>query len=200
MDAFERRKQKKKDRIHQAAVELFKAFGFRKVSIGEIARRAGVSPTTIYNHFGTKEGLVREVIGRLLEETVHKYWAIMDSDRPFLEKLDLIIFDKTELSRQYEGELVQAVASNDPVMQEYVESMYREAVKRLVSFFQEGKRLGYINPDVSEEATLLYFDILRRGFLAHPEVFQSPEHNAALVRDLASLYMYGLMGKRHQSP
>ena len=35
-----------------------------------------------------------------------------------------------------------------------------------------------------------------KGFLAHPEVFQSPEHNAELFRDLASLYLYGLMGKR----
>ena len=196
MDGFEMRKERKKESIHQAAVELFKAFGFRKVSIGDIASKAGVSPTTIYNHFGTKEGLVRDVIKRLLEETVHKYWAIMDSDRPFLEKLELIIFDKTELLRQYEGELVQAVASNDPVVQDYVESLYQESVKQLAGFFREGKRLGYINPDVSEEATLLYFDILRKGFLAHPELFASPEHNAELVRDLASLYLYGLMGKR----
>jgi len=196
MDGFDRRKERKKDSIYQAAIELFKAFGFRKVSIADIASKAGVSPTTIYNHFGTKEGLVRDVIRRLLDETVHKYWAIMDSDRPFLERLNLIIFDKTELSRQYEGELVQAVASDDPAVQEYVESMYKEAVKRMAVFFREGKRLGYVNPDVSEEATLLYFDILRRGFLAHPEVFQSPEHNAELVRDLASLYLYGLMGKR----
>jgi len=196
MDGFERRRERKKDSIYQAAVELFKVFGFKKVSISDIASKAGVSPTTIYNHFGTKEGLVRDVIRRLLDETVHKYWAIMDSDRPFLERLNLIIFDKTELSRQYEGELVQAVASDDPAVQEYVESMYKEAVKRMAVFFREGKRLGYVNPDVSEEATLLYFDILRRGFLAHPEVFQSPEHNAELVRDLASLYLYGLMGKR----
>ena len=196
MDGFERRKERKKEAVHQAAIELFKVFGFRKVSIADVASKAGVSPTTIYNYFGTKEELVRDVIKRLLEETVHKYWAIMDSDRPFLDRLDLIIFDKTELSRQYEGELVQAVASNDPVMLEYVESMYEESVKRMAAFFREGKKLGYVNPDVSEEATLLYFDILRRGFLAHPEVFQSPEHNAELVRDLASLYLYGLMGKR----
>ena len=196
MDGFERRKERKKESIHQAAIELFKAFGFRKVSIGDIASKAGVSPTTIYNHFDTKEGLVRDVIKRLLEETVHKYWAIMDSDRPFLEKLELIIFDKTELSRQYEGELVQAVASNDPEVHQFVDSLAQKAMEHMVSFYEEGKRLGYINPDVSEQAILLYFDILRKGFLAHPEVFQSPEHNAELVRDLASLYLYGLMGKR----
>ena len=196
MNGFERRKGKKKESIRRASMELFKTFGFRKVSINDIASKAGVSPATIYNHFGSKEELVRDVIKGLLQEVAEKYWAIMDSERPFLEKLELIIFDKTELSRQYEGELIQAVASNDPELQELVESISQKALKRMAGFFREGKRLGYINPRVSDEAALLYFDILRKGFLAHPELFASPEHNAELVRDLASLYLYGLMGKR----
>ena len=196
MNGFERRKEKNKESIRNASVELFKAFGFRKVSINDIASKAGVSPATIYNHFGSKEELVRDVVKRLMLDTMEKYWAIIESERPFLEKLELIIFDKTELSRQYEGELIQAVASNDPVIQEFVESLYQQGVERQVNFLEEGKRLGYVNPELSQEAILLYFDILRKGFLAHPELFASPEHNAELVRDLASLYLYGLMGKR----
>ena len=196
MNGFERRKGKKKESIRRASMDLFKTFGFRKVSINDIASKAGVSPATIYNHFGSKEELVRDVVKRLMLDTMERYWAIIDSEKPFLEKLELIIFDKTELSRQYEGELIQAVASNDPEIQEFVESIYQQAVKRQVNFLEEGKRLGYVNPELSQEAILLYFDILRKGFLAHPELFASPEHNAELVRDLASLYLYGLMGKK----
>lgn len=196
MNGFERRKGKKKESIRRASMDLFKTFGFRKVSINDIASKAGVSPATIYNHFGSKEELVRDVVKRLMLDTMERYWAIIDSEKPFLEKLELIIFDKTELSRQYEGELIQAVASNDPEIQEFVESIYQQAVKRQVNFLEEGKRLGYVNSELSQEAILLYFDILRKGFLAHPELFASPEHNAELVRDLASLYLYGLMGKK----
>ena len=62
MDRFERRKEQKKSNIRQAALELFKTYGFKKVSISDIAHKAGVSPVTIYNHFGSKDELVRDVV------------------------------------------------------------------------------------------------------------------------------------------
>jgi len=42
--------------------KLFSQFGVEKVSIVDIARKAGVSQATIYNNFGSKEALVREFV------------------------------------------------------------------------------------------------------------------------------------------
>ncbi|MDY6917630.1 MAG: TetR/AcrR family transcriptional regulator, partial [Chloroflexota bacterium] len=179
---------------------LFKTVGFRRATVHDIAERAGVSPATIYNHFGSKEGLVRDVVKRLMLDTTEKYWAIMDGDRPFLERLELIVFDKEELSRQYDGELVQAVASSDPEIQQLAEYLYGQATERMVTFFEEGRTLGYVNPELSREAVLTYLDILRKGILAHADLFAEPEKNAQLVRELSSLYLYGLLGKRDASP
>jgi hypothetical protein len=127
---------------------------------------------------------------------MEKYLAIMEEDRPFLDRLELIIFDKTELSRQYEGELIQAVASNDPEVSQLVDSLAQKAMEHMVSFYEEGKRLGYVNAELSREAILLYIDVLRKGFLARADVFAAPEKNASLIRELSSLYLYGLLGKR----
>ena len=62
MNGFERRKEKKKESIRRAAMELFGAYGFGKVSINDIARKAGVSHVTIYNHFNSKEELISDVV------------------------------------------------------------------------------------------------------------------------------------------
>jgi len=197
MNGFERRREQNKERIRRAALELFKVSGFKKVSINNIAEKAAVSPVTIYNNFGSKEDLVRDVIKRLMLSTKEKYRAIIEGEKPFLEKLELIIFDKTDLSRRYNGELIQEVASNDPKIQQLLESMYQQEVsQRLVNFFEEGKRLGYVNPKLSQEGILLYSDIFRKGFFAHTDLFVVPEHNVKLLRELFSLYLYGLMGKR----
>ena len=48
MDGFERRKEQKKEDIRRAALALFQSYGFKKVSIDEIARKAGVSQVTIF--------------------------------------------------------------------------------------------------------------------------------------------------------
>ena len=196
VDGFERRKERKKESIRQASAELFRAFGFRKTTIQDIAAKAGVSPATIYNHFGSKEGLVQDVVERLLRDTMEKYLAIMEGDRPFLEKLELIVYDKTDLSRQYDGELIRALASNAPEIRGLVDSMAQRALEGMARFYEEGKRLGYVNPELSREAILLYIDVLRQGFLARADVFAAPERNASLIRELSSLYLYGLLGKR----
>ena len=58
MDGFERRKEQSKEDIRRAAEELFSKFGADKVSVNDIARKAGVSQATIYNNFGSKDELV----------------------------------------------------------------------------------------------------------------------------------------------
>ena len=200
MNGFERRKERKKEDIRQASLELFKTFGFRRVTVHDIARKAGVSPATIYNHFGSKEELVRHVVKRLILQTTERYWSIMDDEKPYLERLETIVFDKTEMARQYDGELIQSIASSDPEVQELVDALYQKAAKRIVSFFEEGTRLGHFNPELSREALLLYVDILRKGILAHTDLFAVPEENANLVRELISLFLYGLLGRKDQSP
>ncbi|SFT58692.1 transcriptional regulator, TetR family [Geodermatophilus amargosae] len=54
----ERRRLETRDRIVDAAAELFAERGFDAVSVVEIAQRAGVVEKTVFNHFPVKEGLV----------------------------------------------------------------------------------------------------------------------------------------------
>jgi AcrR family transcriptional regulator len=56
----ERRRLETRERIVDAAAELFAERGFDAVSVMEIARRAGVVEKTVFNHFPVKEGLVFE--------------------------------------------------------------------------------------------------------------------------------------------
>ena len=94
MNGFERRKEHKKESIRRAALELFKAHGIRRVTVKDIAARAAVSQVTIYNYFGSKAELVRDVVKNLILSSLHRYRAIIEGEGPFLEKLEVILFDK----------------------------------------------------------------------------------------------------------
>src|SRR3954463_1066019 len=50
--------------ILDAAVVEFEQHGFRRVALDDVARRAGVSRTTIYRRFSNKDELVAAVIER----------------------------------------------------------------------------------------------------------------------------------------
>ena len=54
--------EQSKEDIRKAAWELFGQFGVDKVSMADIAKKAGVSQATIYNNFGSKEALIREFV------------------------------------------------------------------------------------------------------------------------------------------
>jgi AcrR family transcriptional regulator len=54
----ERKRRQARQRIIQAAQELFLARGFDGVSVGDIAERAEVGRTTFFRHFGDKQEVV----------------------------------------------------------------------------------------------------------------------------------------------
>jgi AcrR family transcriptional regulator len=55
---WERRKYQAMARIQRVALDLFDEFGYREVTVERVAAAAGVSPSSIYRYFGTKEMLV----------------------------------------------------------------------------------------------------------------------------------------------
>ena len=85
MEEQDSRKEKNKEKVRRAAVDLFEQYGFKKVSINDIADKAGVSPVTIYNHFGSKDGLIRDTIRTISTKLLEKIREIVESDKPFLE-------------------------------------------------------------------------------------------------------------------
>ena len=195
MDGFEKRKQKKKDGIRRAALELFQSHGFRKVSVAEIARKAGVSQVTIYNYFGSREGLIQDVIKWFIEGLLTKYLAVMAGDRPFSEKLEEIVLDKSRIIGEFQGELIVTYLRTDPEMRNFIEGITEKKIIPAVNaFFQEGIDQGYIDPKFSTEVIMAYFEIIRRGYYGYPELVERTAKNPELSRELIRLITYGLNG------
>ena len=54
-----------KDRILEAAIDLFAEKGFGEVSIREITRAVGIKESSLYNHFASKQQLLDEIFDYL---------------------------------------------------------------------------------------------------------------------------------------
>jgi AcrR family transcriptional regulator len=197
LDGFERKKEQSKRAIIEAAMELFRLHGFKKASLNDIAGAADVSPVTIYNHFESKEGLVRETVKALLTGILEKVRGIVREDKPFPEKLETIIFDKAKLASDYRGELMREVARSDPELADWVDSFFMKDVRKVtLELLEEGKKEGYIDPGLSNEMLLTYIELIRRGAMASPDLVAQIEPNVEVYRRLNSLFIYGLVGKR----
>ncbi|PSL00980.1 TetR family transcriptional regulator [Murinocardiopsis flavida] len=67
-------------RILDAAAELLVAWGYRRVTIDEVARRAGVGKGTVYLHWKTKEALFLVVLLRAKSSSFATYVRRMRAD------------------------------------------------------------------------------------------------------------------------
>lgn len=72
----------------EAAIGVFARFGFRKTSMDEVARAAGVSRQGLYLHFAAKEDLFRAAVRLYLATALENATAALaDSKRPLEERL-----------------------------------------------------------------------------------------------------------------
>ncbi len=200
MDGYQRRKQHKKESIRKAALELFTAYGIKKVSIAEIAKKAGVNPVTIYNHFSDKDSLVHDVIKGLIMDRWKKVREILESDRQFIVKLEQIVSDKIKLASLYSGEFIQTAVSEDMGIKEMVESLYKNEINPLLSkFIQDGQKSGSIRRDLSIDTISIYIDMFTSLARTHPELFSNQEQLVKFTRETWTLFLYGLAGRQSKS-
>ena len=114
MNGYERRTEFKKDKIRTAALELFCAYGIDKTTINEIAQKAGVAPASIYNYFGSKEGLMKDTIINLLERGWKTRKELWETDLPFPELIKRAISMSDDFIDHINLEALRALLDTDP--------------------------------------------------------------------------------------
>jgi AcrR family transcriptional regulator len=82
--------QEKKECILTAAISAFTRFGFKKASVDEIARDAGVAKGTVYLAAENKEDLFFQALHREVREWVAEDSRLIDPRTPADELLAML--------------------------------------------------------------------------------------------------------------
>lgn len=201
MDGFARRKEQSKEDIRKAAWELFSRYGVDKVSVMDIARKAGVSQVTIYNNFGSKEALAREFVGFMVDMLESRVQEIVAMEGSYQDKMAAFFqFISAMLAGgrpSASGGAVfagNAELQNDPEIKEIRMKAQERMIALLLQLIKEGKKQGQVNMQISEESLGIYFtafmDIFPNG-----EFQKQYARHPNLVKELGELMLYGLKGE-----
>lgn len=202
MDGFEKRRQNKKEAILTASLELFKEFGYNKVTVAEIAKRASVSQVSIYNFFESKENLKKELIRKLLKEHITSSLNILETCDTIKIKFEKLILSKIDYFKSFSSHfIIESIDRNvftkeigTYLPKEYVdEEDYKKLMNAIQKFFEEGKKEGIFNDSISTQVMLYYIEIFQNYLINNPSVMQEFEHNPVLPKDIFSLFLYGFM-------
>lgn len=191
MNGYERRSDLKKDKIRTAAFDLFRTYGTDKTSINEIAKKAGVAPASIYNYFGSKEGLIKDTVINLLENSWKERKELWETDLPFPELLKRTMSIKDDFIDQTNLEILK-IFDTDPEIKTMIDDFYKIRYPYIVGLFVEkGRREGYIRRELSIEAATLYLRMYQNLTKEH-EILKNG--NKDLLKELFDLMLYGLAG------
>lgn len=184
MNGFERRTREKQGRIMAAASRLFAVRGAAEVSVAEIAAEAGVSPASIYNYYGTKEGLT----AALLEETIKRQLA--EYEHWLSEGISFPELTSRLLAAEVEG-LSLLAGMGGPTLDKAMATADRELERLVERYVDVGKMTGFIAGDLDVELVRAYLAMYRREL---GRMLQEPQEQGR-IEQWVRLFFYGLTGR-----
>lgn len=143
----ERNKQRVRERLYSAAVELFMEKGYEHTSINEIAERADVARGTFFNYFQRKEDIITawgERRRAALVTALHEYGALTPSSVAQLQQCMAILVRINQEDPHLTAAMLTAwVKAGRPILEEpYVAEVFAEIVDR-------GMSRGELSPGMS---------------------------------------------------
>ncbi|WP_425538070.1 TetR/AcrR family transcriptional regulator [Microaceticoccus formicicus] len=192
MNGYEKRTQRKKESILLAATDLFLQRGISDVSIVEIAASAKVSQVSIYNYFGDKNNLAKQVFIHYINRIVSEYDELLDSNLPFSEKLEQIMLKKqSAILSMTESNFGEQALKDQTLRDIYAEASSIQATSIYKKFIQVGKEAGAIDPTISNEAILDYL-LSSASIMRQSDYYQT---SAKYKEDILKLFLYGIIKK-----
>jgi TetR/AcrR family transcriptional repressor of mexJK operon len=157
---------RRKARVMEVATDLFITHGYAGTSLIDIARGAGVATRTLYQHFGDKEALFREVIFARDAAGAIKKPAVQDGDTLFEALLRTARYALEVTFRPHSIGLMRLMIAESQrfpdFMRDTAMSIFTRFERNIEKVFIELEAAGAIPPgDHSKSATL--FDDLVQG-------------------------------------
>ncbi|WP_141436269.1 TetR/AcrR family transcriptional regulator [Bacillus cereus] len=192
LNGFEKVKEKKKRAIKEAAFVLFSERGFNEVKIEDIAKEANVSQVTIYNHFGSKDALFRELIQEFVENEFHYYKELAAEDIPFHEMMQKMIIRKMETGGLFQPDMLLQMMQKDEALREFI---YRYQNEKILPWYLEilerAQQKNEINPNLSKEMMLLYIQMfIKLGDDFGAKLLERDREKH--IQDIVTMFFYGL--------
>src|SRR5215471_16433596 len=162
------KRQERADRILDAAAELIVRWGYKKTTIDDIARQAGVAKGTIYLHWKTREDLFMALLTREDLKLVEDIKQRIANDP---EGSTLRGFVKQSTLALMKNPLMKAMLLNDTEMlgeyasREYNSATYAERIENYTTFLEFLRAHGIVRTDMGVREQTYILSAIWMGFL-----------------------------------
>jgi AcrR family transcriptional regulator len=160
----------RREALIEAAMQLWATTGWRGTGITVVAERAGITPSGLLHHFGTKENFLLEVIGRLDLQEIERHRALgMPQSLDLFRRLPDMVRnyrDSPGLWRLHHTLQAENLDPDSPAHDYYV-ARHAYLRKRWVAAIRDGQDSGEIRPDVDPDLVAIQLLAFLQGMVLH---------------------------------
>jgi AcrR family transcriptional regulator len=184
---FETMRKESRQRILDAALEVFAKQGYNSATVNEIAKTARISKGLMYNYFKSKDEVLNELMIGMMDALMCEYMPLKP-DKKFT-KDDIINFITVGidlvLQKPHYWKLYFSVFVQPEVMVKVFDKMMKMGQPYLVAMIEYFKEKGVENPEVM----MRYFSAVMDGIQFHcmidPKTFPAEEVKKLLIKQFA---------------
>ena len=183
------------ERILDVAADLLQRWGYRRLTMDDVANEAGIGKGTIYLHWRTREELFKAVLNREVAELLGELQRAVESDpwNALPDRLGAIYF-KLVIQRP----LVHAVFSMDRDVLGKFYQLERERQPRLrlvrLDFMEFLQAMGVLRKDISAEDAAWAFRTMLVGFFLADPYFADDTPDLNRKAELLRILLRGALG------
>ncbi len=196
MNGFEKRANLIKEKIKKTTLGLLRTSDPKRIRVADISKQANVSQVTIYNYFGSKEALLREVIKDYLDKGTADFEEVMKKGLSLREKIEYIIFLEKEIYKELPLGVLKELISEDQELTAYIEEQYNQkAIPLTIQMIQEGKESGEISDHISIENVLVFIQLYMNQYETLLDMAQKSGDMDKFLEGMVHMFFYGVCGK-----
>ena len=185
----------KRELILKTGKDLFWKFGFRRVTIEEICKEAGVSKMTFYKFFSNKMDLVKILMDGIMMSALEEYHSINNSDLPYPEKVVQMIQLKKDQIKTMSNEFFRDyVQSADLEMIEYLNKLSQDSLKMFTDDFHKAQKEGDIRKEIKVDFIMYIMNHMIE--MTHDDrlldLYDNPQD---LVMEITNFLFYGILNR-----
>ncbi|MGC8594957.1 MAG: TetR/AcrR family transcriptional regulator [Candidatus Kryptoniota bacterium] len=149
--------------ILESSCRKFTSYGYKRVTVQEIASDLGISKKTIYRFFNSKDDILREIVVARVNSLLETLRSIQNGKRFAIDKIELISEAVGKHINEQWQRILMEVRTNAPGLFKEIEAILQTKVATAwQSMFIEGQKKGWIRKDIDPVVfTTAYVGVVR---------------------------------------
>ena len=186
-------RSKTHNKLLSAAKSSFWKYGYKRVTVEEICKQAGVSKMSFYRLFSNKLTIAKEVLDIEINQSINDYKKILHGPHSFVDKMEETIHYKMDQFDRIGQDFLMEVLQNDVgEFHDFLQQKRIETEEMVNESFVSAQKNGEIRKDInldilpiiSEHITLL---------ASNPKLQAMYPDQKELIREITTFFFYGII-------